>query len=69
MRFKKLILTGALVATTAVTSIGTAQASADFKDVLNNHWSYKAIMDLANKDIVSGYGNGLFGFGDDVTFC
>ncbi|MGQ0438648.1 S-layer homology domain-containing protein, partial [Bacillus sp. B-TM1] len=49
------------------TSIGTAQASAGFKDVPNNHWSYKAIMDLANKNVVAGYGNGIFGFGDDVT--
>jgi len=67
MGFKKLILTGAIVATTAFTSIGTAQASADFKDVPNNHWSYKAILDLTSKNIVSGYGNGIFGFGDDVT--
>lgn len=67
MGLKKLIVTGALVATTAFTSIGTAQASAEFKDVPNNHWSYKAIMDLANKNVVAGYGNGLFGFGDDVT--
>ena len=67
MGLKKLIVTGAIVATTAFTSIGTAQASAEFKDVPNNHWSYKAIMDLANKNVVAGYGNGLFGFGDDVT--
>lgn len=67
MGLKKLIVTGAIVATTAFTSIGTAQASAGFKDVPNNHWSYKAIMDLANKNVVAGYGNGLFGFGDDVT--
>ncbi|WP_265181553.1 S-layer homology domain-containing protein, partial [Bacillus cereus] len=31
------------------------------------HWSYKAILDLASKNIVTGYGNGIFGFGDDVT--
>jgi hypothetical protein len=67
MGFKKLLLTGAIVATTAFTSIGTAQASIEFKDVPNNHWAYKAIMDLANKNIVAGYGNGIFGFGDDVT--
>lgn len=67
MGFKKLLLTGAIVATTAFTSIGTAQASTQFKDVPNNHWAYKAIMDLANKNIVAGYGNGIFGFGDDVT--
>ena len=60
---KKLIVTGAIVATTAFTSIGTAQASAEFKDVPNNHWSYKAIMDLANKNVVAGYGNGLLDLG------
>ncbi len=69
MGFKKMILTVVLVATIAFTSIGTAQVSTEFKDVPNNHWSYKEIMGLANKDVVSGYGNGLFGFGDDVTFC
>lgn len=37
MGLKKLIVTGAIVATTAFTSIGTAQASAGFKDVPNNH--------------------------------
>ena len=34
---KKLIVTGALVATTAFTSIGTAQARAGFKEVQKNH--------------------------------
>ena len=67
MKLKKIFLTGALVVTTAFTSIGTAQASISFKDVPTGHWSYKAILDLASKNIVSGYGNGIFGFGDDVT--
>lgn len=40
MGFKKLLLTGAIVATTAFTSIGTAQASIEFKDVPNNHWGF-----------------------------
>lgn len=67
MNVKKIFLTGALAITTAFTSIGTAQASIIFKDVPTGHWSYKAILDLASKNIVSGYGNGIFGFGDDVT--
>ncbi len=67
MNLKKIFLTGAIVVTTAFTSIGTAQASIIFKDVPTGHWSYKAILDLTSKNIVSGYGNGIFGFGDDVT--
>ena len=59
MKLKKIFLTGALVVTTAFTSIGTAQASISFKDVPTGHWSYKAILDLASKNIVSGYGNGI----------
>lgn len=38
-----------------------------FYDVPTNHWSYPAIMNLADKQIISGYGNGQFGFGDVVT--
>ena len=32
-----------------------------------SHWSYPAIKDLASKNIISGYGNGIFGFGDVAT--
>ena len=32
-----------------------------------SHWSYPAIKDLAGKNIISGYGNGKFGFGDVAT--
>ncbi len=67
MNLKKIFLTGAIVVTTPFTSIGTAQASIIFKDVPTGHWSYKAILDLTSKNIVSGYGNGISGFGDDVT--
>ncbi|KOS27037.1 S-layer protein [Bacillus anthracis] len=38
-----------------------------FKDVPKGHWSYEAIKDLADKKIIFGYGNGKFGFGDNVT--
>ncbi|PFJ18107.1 N-acetylmuramoyl-L-alanine amidase [Bacillus cereus] len=39
----------------------------EFSDVPNTHWAYEAIMILANKNIIAGYGNGKFGLGDDVT--
>ena len=68
MNFKKIIMTGAIIATTTFTSLGNVQAEINqFKDVPNHHWAYKAIIDLANKNIVAGYGNGIFGLGDDVT--
>ncbi|MDA1547403.1 S-layer homology domain-containing protein [Bacillus cereus group sp. TH253LC] len=38
-----------------------------FKDVPKNHWSEDAINDLAKKGLVNGYGDGRFGFGDNVT--
>ncbi|MFC9418584.1 S-layer homology domain-containing protein [Bacillus mobilis] len=38
-----------------------------FNDVPANHWSTKAIYDLANRKVVAGYGNNIFGFGDNVT--
>ncbi|MEF7658871.1 S-layer homology domain-containing protein [Bacillus thuringiensis] len=41
--------------------------SLKFNDVPANHWSTKAIYDLANRKVVAGYGNNIFGFGDNVT--
>jgi len=38
-----------------------------FKDVPQGHWAFHAIHDLANKGIIAGYGNGIFGMGDNVT--
>ncbi|MGU3372629.1 S-layer homology domain-containing protein [Bacillus mycoides] len=38
-----------------------------FKDVPQEHWAFHAIYDLANKGIIAGYGNGIFGMGDNVT--
>ncbi|MGX1460886.1 outer membrane biosynthesis protein TonB [Bacillus thuringiensis] len=65
---------------TALTIIGTSllgagafTAKADntdslkFNDVPANHWSTKAIYDLTNRKVVQGYGNNIFGFGDNVT--
>jgi len=44
------------------------QASqAFFKDVPAGHWSYEAIQTLAEQEIMLGYGNGVFGFGHNVT--
>ncbi|MEC2828993.1 S-layer homology domain-containing protein [Bacillus cereus] len=50
----------------------TAQAadntdSLKFNDVPANHWSTKAIYNLTNRKVVQGYGNNIFGFGDNVT--
>lgn len=38
-----------------------------FTDVPKNHYSFDAIMYLADNDIISGYGNGEFGFRNNVT--
>ncbi|PFI53333.1 cell surface protein [Bacillus sp. AFS075960] len=67
MKMKKMILTGAVLAATTLTSLTNVQADTTFKDVPTDHWSYKAIMDLKEKNIVAGYGNGIYGFGDSIT--
>ncbi|EOV9528004.1 S-layer homology domain-containing protein [Bacillus cytotoxicus] len=67
MNFKKILMTGAIVAATTFTSIENAQAQITFSDLPNHHWAYKAIIELANKNIVFGYGDGNFGLGDEVT--
>ncbi|MEK5251630.1 S-layer homology domain-containing protein [Bacillus sp. FSL R9-9530] len=41
--------------------------SLKFNDVPADHWSTKAIYDLTNRKVVQGYGNNIFGFGDNVT--
>lgn len=38
-----------------------------FKDVPKGHWSEKAINHLAKEKLFVGYGNGKFGFGDNIT--
>ncbi|PIE91747.1 cell surface protein [Bacillus fungorum] len=58
---------------TSLLGAGAFTAKADntdslkFNDVPANHWSTKAIYGLANRKVVAGYGNGQFGFGDNVT--
>ncbi|MGE6347312.1 S-layer homology domain-containing protein [Bacillus mycoides] len=51
------------------TNVGEMKAAevGTFSDVPTSHWSYPAIKDLASKNIISGYGNGMFGFGDVAT--
>lgn len=69
MNFKQLILAGTVIASTTLTPLTNVQAAetVGFKDVPVDHWSYKAIMDLKEKNIVAGYGNGMFGFGDNIS--
>ncbi|MDR4149181.1 NEAT domain-containing leucine-rich repeat protein [Bacillus thuringiensis] len=38
-----------------------------FKDVPKGHWSEEAINHLTKENIFKGYGNGQFGFGDNIT--
>ncbi|SMD41463.1 S-layer homology domain-containing protein [Bacillus sp. JKS001846] len=58
---------------TSLLGAGAFTAKADntdslkFNDVPENHWSTKAIYDLTNRKVVQGYGNNIFGFGDNVT--
>ena len=47
MKMKKMILTGAVLAATTLTSLTNVQADTTFKDVPTDHWSYKAIMEMA----------------------
>ncbi|MED2509390.1 S-layer homology domain-containing protein [Bacillus thuringiensis] len=73
---KKKLLTTATALTimgTAVLGTGASVSAADntdslkYNDVPANHWSTKAIYDLTNRKVVQGYGNNIFGFGDNVT--
>ncbi|KMN47054.1 S-layer homology domain-containing protein [Bacillus sp. LK2] len=61
-----LSLIGGALLYTNVDEIKAAEAGT-FSDVPTSHWSYPAIKDLASKNIISGYGNGKFGFGDVAT--
>ncbi|PEC54141.1 S-layer protein [Bacillus cereus] len=69
MNFKQLILAGTVIASTTLTPLTNVQAERirEFTDVPPNHWSYTAIQVLKSRDIISGYGNGIFGFGDNIT--
>ncbi|HDR7252453.1 TPA: S-layer homology domain-containing protein [Bacillus pacificus] len=59
------LIGGALLYTNG-SDVKAAEAGV-FSDVPTSHWSYPAIKDLASKNILSGYGNGIFGFGDVAT--
>jgi len=59
------LIGGALLYTNG-SDVRAAEAGV-FSDVPTSHWSYPAIKDLAGKNIISGYGNGKFGFGDVAT--
>ncbi|EOO21620.1 MULTISPECIES: S-layer homology domain-containing protein [Bacillus] len=61
-----LSLIGSALLYTNVGEMKAAEAGT-FSDVPTSHWSYPAIKDLAGKNIISGYGNGMFGFGDVAT--
>ncbi|EOO45455.1 S-layer homology domain-containing protein [Bacillus cereus] len=68
MKLKQKVLVGGIMLATALTPMINAQAEGKrFNDVPQGHWSFNAITDLANKNIVAGYGNGIFGFGDNIT--
>ncbi|MEC3077989.1 S-layer homology domain-containing protein [Bacillus tropicus] len=56
-----------MLATTLTPMIDAQAEDKKFNDVPQDHWSFNAITDLANKNIVAGYGNGIFGFGDNIT--
>ncbi|WP_226545697.1 NEAT domain-containing leucine-rich repeat protein [Bacillus thuringiensis] len=44
-----------------------AEEVIEFKDLPKGHWSEKAINYLAKEKLFVGYGNGKFGFGDNIT--
>ncbi|MBK5486880.1 NEAT domain-containing leucine-rich repeat protein [Bacillus sp. TH17] len=44
-----------------------AEEVIEFKDVPKGHWSEEAINYLAKEKLFIGYGNGQFGFGDNIT--
>ncbi|TPV47300.1 S-layer homology domain-containing protein [Bacillus dicomae] len=67
MKFKNVIATCLIAATLFGATNPTHAQTKHFNDVPQNHWSFTAIHDLKEKQILSGYGNGIFGFGDDVT--
>ncbi|MGE8057541.1 S-layer homology domain-containing protein, partial [Bacillus mycoides] len=68
MKLKQTVLAGGIMLATTLTPMIDAQAEGKkFNDVPQGHWSFNAITDLANKNIIAGYGNGMFGFGDNIT--
>ncbi|MFZ7936280.1 S-layer homology domain-containing protein [Bacillus thuringiensis] len=43
------------------------QKQSMFSDVPQEHWAYPAIKHLTNQGIIAGYGNNIFGMGDEIT--
>ncbi|MDR4985088.1 S-layer protein [Bacillus cereus] len=66
MNFKHVLATGLITATLFGATNAHAQTE-HFIDVPKGHWSESSISYLADKNVISGYGNGKFGFGDNVT--
>ncbi|WP_144611979.1 S-layer homology domain-containing protein [Bacillus cereus] len=82
-KFFGFVLTAALATTTMVSTVNaetTTKTNVNensykvvsnnntvFTDVPKDHWSKVAIDYLASAGIYKGYGNGKFGFGDNVT--
>ena len=68
MGLKQKVLAGGIMLAPTLTPMIDAQAEGKrFNDVPQGHWSFNAITDLANKNIIAGYGNSIFGFGDNIT--
>ncbi|MGH0595067.1 S-layer homology domain-containing protein [Bacillus pretiosus] len=66
MNFKHVLATGLITATLFGVTNAHAQTE-HFIDVPKVHWSKDSINYLTEQKVISGYGNGKFGFGDNVT--
>ncbi|AWE06334.1 hypothetical protein DCE79_02565 [Lysinibacillus sp. 2017] len=64
---KNKLFISTLAVAVAVASSGTVSAASAFSDVSKNNTHYDAIMELANRGIINGYGDGTFGPGNPVT--
>lgn len=62
-----LIIVLALFTAAIPSTIATAYAANSFRDVSNKHWAYSSIMELSNKGIVNGMGNGIYQPEGNVT--
>ncbi|WP_242247985.1 S-layer homology domain-containing protein [Bacillus cereus group sp. BfR-BA-01328] len=67
MKFKNVIATGLITATLFGATMTAQAQTTKFNDVPSGHWSEGAISYLSDNGIVYGYGNGIYGFGDNVT--
>ncbi|MFJ8531421.1 S-layer homology domain-containing protein [Bacillus sp. NPDC094106] len=67
MNFKNVLATGLITATLFGATATTQAQTTHFNDVPSGHWSENSINYLADKGVVLGYGNGAYGFGDNVT--